>query len=171
MGGGGAPLPVRVRMHACCPPHPPSPHAFAVAELLRARGVPHVLFWPEEPTALIGGHFAGTLTALLAHPDAKLLEAYAIALYAVQAHCGVKQAEGGLSSPAMPDLLSVSSFAGEEGGGMMLPDNASVPLPEEAGLDLSKGVAAAVEGEGGRPWGVKGCAFRVCAFRAGARGI
>lgn len=45
---------------------------------MRLDAVPHVLFWPEDPTALIAAQFAHAFFALLSHPDCKLLEAYAV---------------------------------------------------------------------------------------------
>jgi hypothetical protein len=67
-----------------------------------------------------------------------------VALYSVQAHCGARLPEGGLATPAMPDLLSETGPSDDSG---LLPDHQSVPVPQELeGLDLSAGVSKAVDG-------------------------
>lgn len=116
-----------------------------VAELLRAKGVPNVLFWSEDPSGLVAAHFASIFFGTLAlEGSVSLLEAYALALFSTQAHLGAK-VDGKLTMPNMPDLLT--GPADDPGGvSLALPDNASVPLPQLPGLDLTRGVAAAVEG-------------------------
>lgn len=47
--------------------------------------------------------------------------------------------------PNMPDLLT-GPVDDPDGVTLALPDNSSVPPPEVPGLDLSRGIAAAVEG-------------------------
>jgi hypothetical protein len=59
--------------------------------------------------------------------------------------------------PNMPDLLT-GQPDDPDGVTLALPDNSSVPLPQLPGVDLSRGVAAAVEGAGwwflvGLQWG------------------
>lgn len=61
-----------------------------------------------------------------------------------QAHLGAK-VDGKLTMPNMPDLLT-GPADDPDGVTLALPDNSSVPSPEVPGLDLSRGVAAAVEG-------------------------
>ena len=113
-------------------------------DLLRTRGTPHVLFWSEDPTAVIAAHFASAFFGTLALNGVTIIEAYALGLYATQAHCGIKL-EGKLMLPGMPDLLAGPS-GDTEGVDLQLPDNSTVPLPEVAGLDMSKGIANAVAG-------------------------
>lgn len=56
--------------------------------------------------------------------------------------------DGKLTMPSMPDLLTGPADE-PDGVQLELPDNASVPPPLLPGVDLSKGIAAAVEGAGG----------------------
>ena len=57
----------------------------AVAELLRAKGVPNVLFWSEDPSGLVAAHFASIFFGTLAlEGSVSLLEAYALALFSTQ---------------------------------------------------------------------------------------
>jgi hypothetical protein len=65
-------------------------------------------------------------------------------LSCVQAHLGAK-VDGKLTMPNMPDLLT-GPADDPDGVTLALPDNSSVPLPQLPGMDLSRGVAAAVEG-------------------------
>eukprot|EP00775_Hariotina_reticulata_P011312 gene11312-11462_t len=116
-----------------------------VAELLCAKGVPHVMFWSEDPSALVAAYFSSIFFSMLAlEMGVTVLEAYALSLFATQAHLGAK-VDGKLTMPNMPDLLT--GPADDPDGVMLsLPDNSSVPPPAISGLDLSRGVAAAVEG-------------------------
>lgn len=120
----------------------------AVAELLRGRGVPHVLFWPEDPTGLVAAQFSYVFFSTLAAAGSSIMEAYAQALYATQAHCGLKS-DGKLMMPGMPDLLAGTSGPEGDGVELLLPDNTTIPPPEVPGLELSKGIVNAVAGEGG----------------------
>eukprot|EP00882_Tetradesmus_deserticola_P006882 GHRQ01007249.1.p1 GENE.GHRQ01007249.1~~GHRQ01007249.1.p1 ORF type:complete len:423 (+),score=169.00 GHRQ01007249.1:147-1415(+) len=116
-----------------------------VAELLRSRGVPNVMFWSEDPSGLVAAHFSSIFFSMMAlESSVTILEAYALALFSTQAHLGAK-VDGKLTMPNMPDLLT-GPRDDPEGVTLALPDNASVPLPQLPGLDLSRGVAAAVEG-------------------------
>ena len=63
------------------PSHLPPP---TVAELLRLKGIRHVIFWAEDPTALVAAHFAGAFFGALALPRVTVIEAYTMALHAVQ---------------------------------------------------------------------------------------
>jgi hypothetical protein len=57
----------------------------AVAELLRTKGVPNILFWSEDPSGLVAAHFSSLLFSMLAlEGHVTLLEAYALALFAAQ---------------------------------------------------------------------------------------
>ncbi|KAF6260727.1 hypothetical protein COO60DRAFT_1505165 [Scenedesmus sp. NREL 46B-D3] len=116
-----------------------------VAELLRTRGVPNVMFWSEDPSGLVAAHFSSIFFSMLAlESSVSILEAYALALFSTQAHLGAK-VDGKLTMPNMPDLLT-GPADDPDGVTLALPDNSSVPLPQLPGLDLSRGVAAAVEG-------------------------
>ena len=71
--------------------HPPSfvpDHASSppctVAELLRLRGVRNVIFWAEDPSALLAAQFAGAFFGAMGLPRVTVIEAYTIALYSVQ---------------------------------------------------------------------------------------
>jgi hypothetical protein len=55
-----------------------------VAELVRLRGVRNVIFWAEDPTALVAAHFAAAFFGALGLPRVSVIEAYTIALYSVQ---------------------------------------------------------------------------------------
>jgi hypothetical protein len=47
--------------------------------------VPNILFWSEDPSALVASHFSALLFSTLAlERHVSLLEAYALALYATQ---------------------------------------------------------------------------------------
>eukprot|EP00879_Flechtneria_rotunda_P012691 GHRR01013252.1.p1 GENE.GHRR01013252.1~~GHRR01013252.1.p1 ORF type:complete len:386 (+),score=138.11 GHRR01013252.1:137-1294(+) len=116
-----------------------------VAELLRTKGVSNVMFWSEDPSGLVAAHFSSIFFSMLAlESNVTVLEAYALALFATQAHVGAK-VDGKLTMPNMPDLLT-GPTDDPDGVTLALPDNSSVPPPEVPGLDLSRGVAAAVEG-------------------------
>lgn len=57
----------------------------AVAELLRCKGVPNVLFWSEDPSGLVAAHFSSIFFSMLALEDhVSLLEAYALSLFSTQ---------------------------------------------------------------------------------------
>jgi hypothetical protein len=56
----------------------------AVAELVRLRGVRHVIFWAEDPTALVASHFTSAFFGALALPRTTVIEAYTLALFSVQ---------------------------------------------------------------------------------------
>lgn len=59
--------------------------AVPVAELLRIKGVPNILFWSEDPSALVAAHFSSILFSVLAlEGHVSLLEAYALTLFATQ---------------------------------------------------------------------------------------
>jgi hypothetical protein len=59
--------------------------AAAAAELLRAKGVPHVMFWSEDPSALVAAHFSSIFFSMLAlERGVTVLEAYALSLFATQ---------------------------------------------------------------------------------------
>jgi hypothetical protein len=75
----------------------------------------------------------------------------------VQAHLGAK-VDGKLTMPNMPDLLT-GPADDPDGVTLALPDNSSVPLPQLPGMDLSRGVAAAVEGG---LWEVNCSACKTC---------
>lgn len=194
------------RAAAALPPAPPARHTrtrillrplltTTVAELLRLRGLPNVLFWSEDPSALVAAHFSAALFSMLAlESNVTLLEAYALSLFATQvrlrsahsqrscigalaafcarlgcttvelaqharmlparhatpmhartqAHLGAK-VDGKLTMPNMPDLLTGPPDH-PDSVVLALPDNGSVPPPNLPGVDLSRGVAAAVEG-------------------------
>ena len=56
-----------------------------VAELLRVKGVPNIIFWGEDPSVLVASHFSALLFSSLAtEGHVSLLEAYALALFATQ---------------------------------------------------------------------------------------
>jgi hypothetical protein len=74
-------------VHASSPPP-------AVAELLRLKGIRHVVFWAEDPTALVAAHFAGAFFGSLALPRVSVVEAYTMALHAVQVR-GPQRGSGG----------------------------------------------------------------------------
>eukprot|EP00878_Enallax_costatus_P013328 GHUV01013934.1.p1 GENE.GHUV01013934.1~~GHUV01013934.1.p1 ORF type:complete len:645 (+),score=183.34 GHUV01013934.1:126-2060(+) len=116
-----------------------------VAELLRCKGVPNVMFWSEDPSGLVAAHFSSIFFSMLALENhVTLLEAYALSLFSTQAHLGAK-VDGKLTMPNMPDLLT-GPADDPDGVTLALPDNSSVQPPEVPGLDLSRGVAAVVEG-------------------------
>jgi hypothetical protein len=133
---------------------------------MRARGVPQVLYWSEDPVAVIAAQFASTFFTALSIPGTTVIEAYTLSLYSTQAHCGAK-VEGSLVVPAMPDLLS-GPEGHEEGPELQLPDNTSVPALQLTGVDVSQGLAAAVPGEWCRMQ-QKGCGCRqvVCTAEEG----
>ena len=51
---------------------------------MRLRGVKHVIFWAEDPTALVASHFASAFFSALSLPGASVIEAYTMALFSVQ---------------------------------------------------------------------------------------
>jgi hypothetical protein len=63
--------------------------------------------------------------------------------------------DGKLTMPNMPDLLT-GPPDDPDSITLALPDNSSVLPPSMPGLDLSRGVAAAVPGERGGDWGLVG---------------
>eukprot|EP00878_Enallax_costatus_P025565 GHUV01027364.1.p3 GENE.GHUV01027364.1~~GHUV01027364.1.p3 ORF type:complete len:105 (-),score=33.18 GHUV01027364.1:850-1164(-) len=67
----------------------------------------------------------------------------------LKAHLGAK-VDGKLTMPNMPDLLT-GPADDPDGVTLALPDNSSVQPPEVPGLDLSRGVAAVVEGKDSGP--------------------
>jgi hypothetical protein len=82
------PSPPLWQLLSCCicalPPFPPPPPN-AVAELLRVKGVPNILFWSEDPSGLVAAYFSSILfSALALEHQVTLLEAYALTLFATQ---------------------------------------------------------------------------------------
>lgn len=60
----------------------------AVAELLRVKGIPNVMFWSEDPSGLVAAHFSSIFFSVLAlEGHVSILEAYALALFATQVSC------------------------------------------------------------------------------------
>lgn len=63
--------------------------AAAVAELLRMKGIPNIMFWSEDPSALVSAHFSSIFFSVLGmEPHVTLLEAYALSLFATQVRKG-----------------------------------------------------------------------------------
>lgn len=61
----------------------------SVAELLRVKGVPNILYWSADPSGLVAAHFSSILFSMLAlEGHVTLLEAYALTLFATQVRWG-----------------------------------------------------------------------------------
>eukprot|EP01023_Acetabularia_acetabulum_P005130 TRINITY_DN12107_c0_g1_i13.p3 TRINITY_DN12107_c0_g1~~TRINITY_DN12107_c0_g1_i13.p3 ORF type:complete len:258 (-),score=39.75 TRINITY_DN12107_c0_g1_i13:1830-2603(-) len=108
-------------------------------EHIRQFGVSHVIHWEPgcKVYALPAFMFLHSFFGLLRNTSATVQEAYEVAIFSVQVHCG-RLVAGEHKTPPTPKLNSDSPPC--------LPSNVSIPLPEISGMDFSKGVQAALPG-------------------------
>jgi hypothetical protein len=108
----------------------------AVAELLRTKGVPNVMFWSEDPSGLVAAHFSSIFFGMMAlESSVTMLEAYALALFSTQV-CGDEQQQQQHPEPAKATLCASAAGEQQGKGGMWGRGECARPSCPQLGLNI-----------------------------------